>query len=129
MEFFVFSSPEYSYCILQGLPMPFEYILKKRTQTNHWRNKRHLALLKRKAGVCCMFSLLLLDLGLDLIYFPVMWVVTECEKIFTNYRKGTKDLFVSEEKGIRLLLHTVNRSFTYFLHIVNSGVDSMLLYL
>lgn len=49
------------------------------------------------------------------------------KKIFTNCRKDTKDLFVSEEKGIRLLLHIVNRSFTYFLHVVNSGVDSMLL--
>lgn len=80
MGFFVFSSPEYSYYILQGLPMPFEYFRKKRTQTDHWRNKRHLAALKRKVGVCCIFSRPFLDLEFDLICFPVMWVATECGK-------------------------------------------------
>lgn len=52
--------------------MPFEYSLKKRTQTDHWRNKRHFAELKGKAGMCCMFSLPFLDLGVDLVCFPVM---------------------------------------------------------
>lgn len=91
MEFFVFLLPRILILYSARPPNAF-WIFSEEKNTNRplKKTKKHLAALKRKVRVCCMFSLPFLDLGLGLICFPVMWVATGCGKNVYKLQEGYK---------------------------------------